>query len=108
MQASIRSGSEPGKSCLQEFLEREGTKNADGSREDPALEKFEAEISKYKATQEEVQVRCVFLHCPMHSALPVLRPCIMSKQSRLQSGLCVYAFHSPSHQHVHDYSCLKQ
>lgn len=40
----------------QDFREREGAKNADGTREDPTLDKFEAEIARYKATQEEVQV----------------------------------------------------
>ncbi|KAK9808985.1 hypothetical protein WJX72_007373 [[Myrmecia] bisecta] len=40
---------------LQEFLAAEGKLNEDGSRDDPVLEKFEAEIAKYKAVQEEIQ-----------------------------------------------------
>ena len=41
---------------MQAFLEREGAARADGTREEPALDKFEAEIARHKATQEEVQV----------------------------------------------------
>lgn len=33
---------------LQGFLEANGTKNADGSREEPPLSKFEEQIQKYK------------------------------------------------------------
>ena len=42
---------------VQEFLMREGSERPDGSRDEPALDKFEAEIARHKATQEEVQVR---------------------------------------------------
>jgi hypothetical protein len=34
--------------CHQGFLEAEGTKNADGTRDDPPLAKFEEQIQKYK------------------------------------------------------------
>ncbi len=33
---------------LQDFLEANGVKSADGSREDPPLPKFEEQIQKYK------------------------------------------------------------
>ena len=35
---------------------REGAERPDGTRNEPALDKFEAEIARHKATQEEVQV----------------------------------------------------
>ncbi len=41
---------------LQEFLNAEGKQAEDGNKEDPALDRFEAEIAKYKAVQDEIQV----------------------------------------------------
>eukprot|EP00891_Asterochloris_glomerata_P002883 jgi/Astpho2/2883/Aster-01037 len=40
---------------LQEFLNAEGKQAEDGNKEDPALDRFEAEIAKYKAVQDEIQ-----------------------------------------------------
>ena len=40
---------------LKEFLETEGTEMEDGTRGDPPLEKFDAEISSYKEVQHEIQ-----------------------------------------------------
>ena len=40
---------------LQEFLAAEGKQLEDGSRDDPTLDRFEAEIGKYRAVQEEIQ-----------------------------------------------------
>lgn len=40
---------------LQEFLAAEGKQSEDGSRDDPTLDRFEAEIAKYRAVQEEIQ-----------------------------------------------------
>eukprot|EP00884_Botryococcus_braunii_P022565 jgi/Botrbrau1/8993/Bobra.0148s0096.1 len=42
-------------SALQEFLDREGVVGESGLKEDPPLEKFEAEIARYRALLEEVQ-----------------------------------------------------
>eukprot|EP00879_Flechtneria_rotunda_P005416 GHRR01005708.1.p1 GENE.GHRR01005708.1~~GHRR01005708.1.p1 ORF type:complete len:1495 (+),score=578.36 GHRR01005708.1:300-4784(+) len=39
---------------FKDFLEAEGTKAADGSREDPPLAKFEQQIQKYKAVGQQV------------------------------------------------------
>ena len=39
----------------QEYLAAEGKQLEDGSREDPTLDRFEAEIAKYRGTQEEIQ-----------------------------------------------------
>ncbi len=36
---------------VQEFLEQEGIKREDGSREDPPLPAFEAEVARYRAFQ---------------------------------------------------------
>lgn len=42
--------------CLcQEFLAAEGKQLEDGTRDDPTLDRFEAEIAKYRAVQEEIQ-----------------------------------------------------
>ena len=41
---------------VQEFLNAEGKQAEDGNKEDPALDRFEAEIAKYKAVQDEIQV----------------------------------------------------
>lgn len=41
--------------ALQEFLAAEGKQLEDGSKEDPTLDRFEAEIAKYRAVQEEIQ-----------------------------------------------------
>ena len=40
---------------LKEFLETEGETLADGTHDDPPLEKFDAEISNYKDVQQEIQ-----------------------------------------------------
>ncbi|KAF6251999.1 flagellar outer dynein arm heavy chain beta [Scenedesmus sp. NREL 46B-D3] len=40
--------------ALQDFLEAEGTKNADGSRDDPPLAKFEEQIQEYKAVAQAI------------------------------------------------------
>ena len=39
----------------QEFLAAEGKQLEDGTRDDPTLDRFEAEIAKYRAVQEEIQ-----------------------------------------------------
>ncbi len=44
-------------SSAQDFVEREGTLRPDGSRDTPALQKFEVQISKYRAIEEEVQMQ---------------------------------------------------
>ncbi len=41
--------------ALQEFLVAEGKQLEDGTRDDPTLDRFEAEIAKYRAVQEEIQ-----------------------------------------------------
>ncbi|KAA6419077.1 MAG: flagellar outer dynein arm heavy chain beta [Trebouxia sp. A1-2] len=40
---------------LKEFLVAEGKQLEDGTRDDPTLDRFEAEIAKYRAVQEEIQ-----------------------------------------------------
>ena len=42
---------------VQEFRTSKGRVAADGQMEDPVLEDFEAEIAKYKAVQDDIQVR---------------------------------------------------
>ena len=37
--------------CTQEFLAEEGTTREDGTREDPSLPAFEAEVARYRAIQ---------------------------------------------------------
>lgn len=41
---------------MQAFLTTEGGVKPDGSLQDPPLEKFEAEIAKYRAVQDDMQV----------------------------------------------------
>ncbi len=48
---------------LQEFLASAGSQGGSGPQAMPALSLFEAEISKFKATQEEIQVQ---LGCLLH------------------------------------------
>ena len=36
---------------VQEFLEQEGIKRDDGSRDDPPLPAFEAEVARYRTIQ---------------------------------------------------------
>ena len=42
--------------AMQAYLEREGAVRANGTWEEPALDKSEADIARHKATQEDVQV----------------------------------------------------
>lgn len=46
---------------LADFLATEGVVNPDGTRDEPALDKFEAEIAKYRVLQDEIHVRTACL-----------------------------------------------
>ena len=68
---------------------REGAERPDGSRDEPALDKFEAEIARHKATQEEVQV-CAAACLRHASCVPKLLQLAVAERPRLsrQSEAC--------------------
>lgn len=47
---------------LQEFLVAGAVAQADGTRQDPPLEAFEAEIARFKGIQDQIQVGSSALH----------------------------------------------